>query len=143
MPDLNQHPIILKYIEFNNFGRLIGMDFQILEAGKVEYKLKIKKQHLATLHAAHGGLISALMDATVGVGALSAVCQEENLVSTVEMKLTFLNPALLNDELIATSILLKKGNRLLFCEGEIKNQKGEIVAKSSATLNAYPISKIL
>lgn len=143
MFNINAHPLIQAYIEYNQFGKLIGMEFNILEKGMVEYKLELKKEHLATPQAAHGGLVSALMDATVGVGALSMVCDEEKLVSTVEMKITFLAPALLGDLLIGKSEILKKGNRLIFCEGEIRNQHNILVAKASATLNAYPYSKVV
>ena len=57
------------------------------------------------------------------------------------MKVTFFAPAMLNDHLIATSSLIKKGNRLLFLEAEVVNQNKELIAKSSATLNAYPKEK--
>jgi uncharacterized protein (TIGR00369 family) len=141
MSDLNLHPLIKAYIAQNTFGETIGMDFTILKEGQVEYTLTIEQKHLATPKAAHGGVISALLDATVGVGALSAVCQDGKVVSTVEMKVTFFAPALLNDQLAATSTIIKKGNRLLFLEADVINQKNELLAKASATLNAYPKEK--
>lgn len=136
-----QHPLIQQYIAKNNFGTLLGMNFTIRESGFVEYFISIQENHLATPNAAHGGVISALLDATVGVGALSSVCQDGKVVSTVEMKVTFFAPALLNDNLKAISNLIKKGNRLIFVEAEIHNQKNELIAKASATLNAYPKEK--
>jgi hypothetical protein len=33
--------LIEQYIESNHFGRMIGMDFEIIEPGKVVYKLEI------------------------------------------------------------------------------------------------------
>ena len=141
MIDLNANDLILKYIDLNNFGKLLGMDFDIMEAGKVEYHLTIRSEHLATPSAAHGGVIAGLLDATVGVGALSAVCTEEKVVSTVEMKTTFFAPAYLNDQLIARSELLKKGNKIIFMEATVVNQNGILVAKASSTLNSYPKEK--
>jgi uncharacterized protein (TIGR00369 family) len=141
MENLMQHPLIQQYIAKNNFGTLLGMNFTIRESGFVEYFISIQENHLATPNAAHGGVISALLDATVGVGALSSVCQDGKVVSTVEMKVTFFAPALLNDNLKAISNLIKKGNRLIFVEAEIHNQKNELIAKASATLNAYPKEK--
>lgn len=141
MVDLNSHDLILKYIGLNNFGKLLGMDFTIIQTGQVEYRMKIKEEHLATPNAAHGGAIAALLDATVGVGALSAVCTDGKVVSTVEMKTTFFAPVYLNDQLIARSDLLKKGNRILFMEATVHNQNGELVAKASSTLNSYPKEK--
>ena len=141
MNALNEHPLILHYIEMNRFGRLLGMDFSIQSPGNVEYKLNVKEEHLATPVSAHGGVISALLDATLGVGALSAVCEEEKVVSTIEIKVSFLRPVLLGDVLLATSEIIKKGNRILFAEATIRNQKDQIVAKASGTLNAYPKEK--
>jgi uncharacterized protein (TIGR00369 family) len=138
MSNLTEHPLIRRYVEMNRFGRLLGMDFHIVAPGIVEYQLVVKEDHLATPVSAHGGVISALLDATLGVGALSAVCEEGKVVATVEMKVSFLMPVLLGDRLIATSEIIKKGKRILFVEASIRNQKDESVAKASGTLNAYP-----
>ena len=141
MLDLNEHPLIKAYIEGNHFGSLIGMGFRILEKGSVEYYLKIEEKHLATPAAAHGGCIAALVDALLGVSALSAVCEDGKVVSTVEFKLNFLRPVLLNDSLKGLGEVVKAGNRIIFTEGKIFNQKGEIVVTASGTFNAYPKEK--
>ena len=141
MSDLNYHPLIQSYIQQNSFGETLGMNFVIQKEGHVIYHLTIEQKHLATPKAAHGGVISALLDATVGVGALSAVCHDGKVVSTVEMKVTFFAPAMLEDQLIATSSLIKKGKRLIFLEADVLNQRNELIAKASATLNAYPKEK--
>jgi acyl-CoA thioesterase len=138
MSDLNHHPIIQKYIEFNAFGRLIGMSFNITQPGIVDYSLSIQAEHLATPKAAHGGLIAGFLDAVVGVGALSVVCEEGMIVSTVEMKVSYFEPVLLGDQILGKSKMMKRGKRILFMEGEVLNQHGVLVAKASATLNAYP-----
>ncbi len=138
---LNFNPIILSYNEGNNFGRLIDMDFEIFNPGKLEYKLKINKNHLATPFATHGGVVSALMDSILGVCALSLVCEEGKIVSTIEMKLNFLVPVKLNDYLVGKSNLLTKGNRIIITEGEIFNQNGILVAKGMGTYNSYPKEK--
>jgi uncharacterized protein (TIGR00369 family) len=139
--DLNQHHLIQTYIQNNRFGILLGMQFSILAPGIVEYRLEIGNEHLATPFAAHGGVISSLLDATLGVGALSAVCEDEQVVSTVEMKVSFFRPAIEGDSLIAHSNILQKGKRILFMEAIIHNQNKEFVAKATGTLNCYPKEK--
>jgi uncharacterized protein (TIGR00369 family) len=138
MIDLNQHPLIQKYIEFNAYGQLLGMSFNITQAGIVDYSLTVQAEHLATPKAAHGGLIAGFLDAVVGVGALSAVCEEGMIVSTVEMKVSYFEPVLLGEQIVGQSKLMKRGKRFLFMEGEVHNLNGVLVAKASATLNAYP-----
>jgi uncharacterized protein (TIGR00369 family) len=138
---LNEHSLILRYIEMNRFGTYLGMEFNIVDAGKVIYQLQIGEEHLATPVSAHGGVISALLDATLGVGALSAVCEEGKVVSTVEMKVSFIRPVMLGDALTANSDILKKGKKIIFAEAVIHNQKGELIAKASGTMNSYPKEK--
>ena len=141
MSDLNEHPLIIDYISQNNFGRLLGMIFTILSPGHVAYSISINQSHLATPVAVHGGVVASLLDATVGVGALSAVCEEGKVVSTVELSISYLSPAFLNDELIATSELVKIGKRLIFMEAKVVNQNGLLLAKATAILNSYPKEK--
>jgi len=138
---LNFDPIILAYKKGNNFGRLIEMEFELFNPGELEYKIKITEVHLATPFAAHGGVVSALMDSVLGISALSMVCTDDKIVSTVEMKLNFLAPVRLGDQLTGTAIVLSKGNRIVVTEAEIKNQNGLLVAKGMGTFNAYPKEK--
>lgn len=138
---LNFDPIIVGYKKANNFGRLIDMDFDILGPGELEYKISISEKHLATPIAAHGGVLSTLMDSVLGICALSLFCTEGKIVSTVEMKISFLAPVFVNDKLIGRSKVLSKGKRLSVTEAEITNQNGVLVAKGMGTFNAYPKEK--
>lgn len=135
--------LIDKYRLQNQFGRLIGMDFTIIKAGEVDYKLTLVEKHLATPKAAHGGLISSLVDAALGVAGLSAVHEENKVVSTVEYKLNFLNPALLNDELLAKAKVEQKGKRLLIisCDVYAVNRNNLLIAKALGTFNSYDATK--
>lgn len=137
MMNLNEHPLVQLYIEKNNFGRILEMDFEIIAPGDVRYSMPVHAMHLATPLAAHGGAISALMDATMGVCALSCVIEENKVVSTIELKISFISPALENDVLSAKANVIKKGKRLLFVEGKIYNQNGDLVAMATGTFNAY------
>jgi uncharacterized protein (TIGR00369 family) len=138
-----ENKLIEKYVKQNNFGKLIGMHFEIIGEGRISYFLKIKKEHLATPKAAHGGLIASLADAALGVCGLSAVHQENKVVSTIEYKINYLSPAFLNDELQADADVLKKGSRLLIIECTIRatNRNNAIIAKAIGTFNAYDAAK--
>jgi uncharacterized protein (TIGR00369 family) len=138
---LKDHPIVKFYIEKNHFGKLLDMDFDIIGPGEIIYRMKVNNDHLATPLAAHGGAICALMDATMGVCALSNVIFDGKVVSTIEMKISFINPAKLDDELAATASTVKSGNKLLFIEGRIENQDKELIAVATGTFNAYPSAK--
>lgn len=126
------------YNEVNQFGKVLGMDFKVLSPGSIEYRMVVKKEHLATPTVAHGGVIAGFMDAVLGVAALSAVAEDHRLVATIEFKITYLAPAFENDQLLGIGRVIKKGKRLIFTEGEILNHKNEIIAKASGTFTSYP-----
>jgi uncharacterized protein (TIGR00369 family) len=135
--------LIQKYNESNAFGALIGMAFKIIEPGKIEYRLKVKKKHLATPRAAHGGLLGALVDGALGTAALSLVYKDLKAVSTIEYKLNFLAPALMDDELLAIGKVISHGKRILVvtCEVFCVNREKKLIATALGTFNAYPAEK--
>ncbi len=141
MSELLNHPIVQGYINANNFGVLLNMNFELIEPGVIKYTMPIEENHLATPIAAHGGSICALMDATMGVCALSKVIAEYKVVSTLEMKISFIAPALLGDTLSAEANVVKAGKRIIFSEGKIVNQNGKLIATATGTFNAYPAEK--
>lgn len=141
MQHLVDHPIVKAYIANNHFGAMLDMEFQVGNPGEIVYHMDVQEKHLATPRAAHGGAVSAFMDGTMGVCALSQVVLENNVVSTIEMKISFVSPALLGKKLIGTAKTVKKGKRILFVEGEIHNEDGDLIAIGSGTFNVYPAAK--
>ena len=133
--------ILKKYNQTNLFGKYLDLQLYVVKPGNVSYKVKVKKQHLATVKSAHGGFISAIFDQIVGTAALSKAMVESKLVSTIEFKINYLQPAILHDELIGKGIVIKNGKRIYTVKGDIYNQKKELIATGIATLNAYPYEK--
>ena len=141
MEDYLNNPIVQGYIKSNHFGALLDMHFDIIGPGEVSYSMTVSEKLLATPLAAHGGSISALMDGTMGISALSRVLLEGKVVSTVELKISFVTPAFLHDVLTGSANIVKSGKRILFAEGKIVNQKNQLIAVATATFNAYPAEK--
>tara|TARA_B100000401_G_C52719158_1_gene677709 strand:- start:343 stop:771 length:429 start_codon:yes stop_codon:yes gene_type:complete len=133
--------IVKRYSQTNKFGKLLDMQYRLDATGDIIYDVTITEKHLATKTAAHGGLLAAMMDGVVGVAALEEASKNGNLVSTVEMKLNFLQPAFLNDRLKGVGKILKAGKRIIVVEGKIYNQDNLLLAVGIATMNAYPIEK--
>ncbi len=132
--------LIVDYINQNHFGKLLGMDFEVISPGVIQYMMTIEEKHLATPFAAHGGAIASLIDASLGVACLSKVFSEDKVVSTIEFSMKFHKPALLGAKLIAKASVISAGKRILVSESKIYD--GEIlIASSSGTFNAYPKEK--
>ena len=141
MHPLNTNPIILQYQESNNFGTLLGIKFEILSEGIVEYYATIHSNLLATPKAVHGGLMATLCDGALGIAALSSVVALNKVVATIEMNIKYLKPAFEGDNIVAKAKIVSKGNRILVSSCEIFNQNKELLAIASGTFNAYPKEK--
>lgn len=134
--------LIAKYNKTNNFGALLGMKLEVYEPGQVVYKMTVKKEHEAIPFVAHGGVIAALIDGTLGVSGLSLSALENKVVSTVEFKVNYLKPANVGDALRCTGNVVNSGKRLLYIEAEVKNQDNVVIAKANGTFNKYPADKV-
>jgi uncharacterized protein (TIGR00369 family) len=69
------------------------------------------------------------------------VCSDHKVVATLDLKISFLEPIFPGDTLKGISVSLKTGNRILFMEGEIRNQNDVLIARCSGTFNAYPAER--
>jgi uncharacterized protein (TIGR00369 family) len=137
------HPILEEYNKVNAFGKLLGLKLSVIKPGEVEYRMEIMEEHLSNPMAAHGGAVSAMMDAILGVAALSLAVEKNKLVSTVEFKLNYYSPIKLGDQLLGKGKVTFEGNRLISSDGTIyiENEDMKIASKGLGTFNAYPVIK--
>ncbi|MDX1651682.1 MAG: PaaI family thioesterase [Brumimicrobium sp.] len=142
MTQVIDQKILELYQQSNNFGKYLGIELTVLSKGKVRYELEIGEKHLAVPGAAHGGVVAALIDGTLGVAALTMVSHEQKVVSTVELKINFLKPVSPGDILIAEAEVLSAGRRLIYAETGVQNQNGVLIARASGTFNSYPMNKV-
>lgn len=132
------NPILKLYNSINEYGKHHNIHFNVINPGQIEYFMKIQSKDLSQPFAAHGGAIAGFMDAILGVTALSLSVESFNLVSTVEFKINYLNPAILEDELLGTGEVIKNGKSLIFAEGKIQSiTRNIIIATGSGTFNKY------
>ena len=129
-----------KFEEVNTFGKTNGHQYEVIKAGEVITKMKILDIHQNSPGIAHGGSLAGMMDAVLGVAALSSTVLDGNLVSTVEFKINYFKPIYLNDELVGKGKVIRKGKSLVVSIGEIYRGE-EMVAHGQGTFNVYPIAK--
>lgn len=137
-----QDPIAL-YKQLNLFEKENGMNLTVKTPGSSHYEMTITDKHLSSPNNCHGGIIAALMDATIGSAALSLGFVSKNLVATVEFKISYFKPVHLGDKLVGTGMVDFEGKKLISSSGEIRNasKNNELVAKAIGTFNKYPIEK--
>jgi uncharacterized protein (TIGR00369 family) len=85
--------------------------------------------------ALHGGVLSALIDTAGGMAAWSALGDHES-VSTVDLRVDYLEPAGLGQPLRAEAELVRRGNRV--CHVRIALTHGEVlVAEGHGVYNIH------
>jgi uncharacterized protein (TIGR00369 family) len=130
--------LIRIYEKTNTFGNEMGMELTVFSPGHISYALTITEKHLAVPKVAHGGVVAALIDGALGVAGLSLAAEENKVVSTVEFKVNYLQPARVGDELTCEAKVIHAGKRLLNIEAKVTNQQNALIATSSGTFNKYP-----
>ena len=81
----------------------------------------------------HGGAIATLLD-TVVVPAVGSAYDREARFSTVDLHVQFLAP-LIGEDAVAEGWVVKRAKRTVFCESEVLDSKGTLVARSVLTYN--------
>ena len=131
---------IENYKQINTFMRENGIEHQVQQPGVTESTMHILERHLSSPGVSHGGALAGFMDSCLGFCALSAALPDSNLVSTVEFKLNYFKPILINDKLIGKNRVIRKGKSIIVSISEIF-RGDEMVAHGQGTFNVYPIAK--
>ena len=95
--------------------------------GVAELELDLRPEFLNSLDAAHGGVICTLVDVAMAAAARSD--SPESRVITIDMSVQFLKPG--SGTLKATGRARKVTRSLAFCEAEIVDATGELVARGT------------
>lgn len=134
--------MISHYNQINKFGADNEMKLEIIEPGHIKYTMRIEDRHLSSPNTCHGGVVAGLMDSVIGTAALSAAFVDDNLVSTVEFKINYLQPVLLGETLVGEGKIDFKGKSTIVSTGHIYKEKdGSVAAIAIGTFNVYPLSK--
>lgn len=130
------------YREIVRFDGFLGMKLQVHGPGKITYTLQIREDHLTAPDQCHGGVISAMMDAVLGVTALSLAVSQANLCSTVEFKMNYLSVARPGEVIEGSADVDYSGSKLITTSGFIRDtESGRLIAKGMGTFMQYPIAK--
>lgn len=133
--------LIQEYNLKNAFANLLGLSLHVIDEGVVSYRLTVENTHLATPGFVHGGVLTTLLDATMGAGALTLVADEGLVVSTIEMQVNFIQAVTLNDTVTATSAVIRKGKKVIFMRAEVRNEQNTLIAVSNGSFYPFKAEK--
>ncbi|MFO0943504.1 MAG: PaaI family thioesterase [Pirellulales bacterium] len=113
-------------------GQLVGLDIQPpREEGRAEVFLDLQACHHNPMGMVHGGVISLLADAAMGI-AFGRTLVNQHGFATIEMKTNFVRPVKAG-RLRAQAEVIVRGLRIGFCECRITDQRQRLIATASCT----------
>ena len=114
------------------FVKDLGIEFISAENGHAVLALDLAARHLNSWSVAHGGVLMTLLDVAMAVAGRSLDPTAGGGV-TVEMKTNFLQPANAGTRLTASAHAYHRSSSLAFCDGEVRDADGRLVAKAMGT----------
>lgn len=123
--------------EYSPFNKLLGIRGESVSPGRAVMALAVRPEFVGDPRrpALHGGVISALIDTAGGAAAWSALPSGES-VSTVDLRVDYLEPGRLGGPLRATAELIRKGNRVCHVRVAV-TQDGVLVAEGHGVYNIH------
>jgi len=118
------------------FNRLIGLQRIRAGKGRAEITLELRAEHLNRRGVAHGGLLSAMLDAALGSAVVSGI-REEEWCGTAQLSVQFRRPGT-GTVLTGRGRMAQRGHRLAFAEGEVVDAGGNIVASAHGAWYVWP-----
>jgi uncharacterized protein (TIGR00369 family) len=100
------------------------------EKGRAVVTLDLREKLTNSWGFAHGGVLMTLLDVAMGSAVRSTVTAGFGVV-TANLNVTFLHSAA--GKLTAEGRVLRGGRTLVFCEGEVRDDAGHLLAKGVGT----------
>ena len=111
---------------------VFGFRYLERDAARAQVALPLKPEFLQGERRVHGGIVATLAD-TAAVYLLIQDVPFERTLTSIEFKLNFTRPAMLErGELVATAEVVKKGRNVALADVDV-TQNGSLVAKGLFT----------
>ena len=115
------------------FSQHLGIQVDALEQGVARLSMAVRPEFMTSWGTAHGGSILALLDITLSMTARTLFDPPRSIM-TIDLSTQFISTA--TGLLRAEGRVMKAGQSMIFCEGEARDEKGDLVAKAIGTFRA-------
>jgi uncharacterized protein (TIGR00369 family) len=112
------------------FAEWLGIRLSHHQPGLARLEVEARPELRNSFGQAHGGVVMALADIALAVAAITHDGAARG-AQTIELKVSFLGPGA--GTLVAEGRCLKAGASIAFCEGEVRDAAGALVAKALGT----------
>lgn len=127
---------VLPFINNCPYFKHVNMKIVDLKYGESFLEVDIEHKHLQAYGSVHGGVYSALIDATGWWAAFTQV-EGNNNAFTVEMKLNYLSSAK-SGKFLAHGRCIKLGKTLGLAEASIQDENDKLLAHGTVTVMVTP-----
>ena len=122
-------------------AKLLGMKFDHAEPGYTRLRMSVRENHMNNGQTVHGGIMATLAEAAAAQ-ALATMLEDGEAFTTVELKINYLAPGLIGQDLIAEGRILHKGGRVAVGDMGVKEAtSGRLVATGLHTFLILRSSK--
>ena len=118
------------------FDALLGTRAVRVGEGQSEMSLELRDDHRNRRGVAHGGVVSALLDTSLGAAVVSTLAPEE-WCGTLELSVQFRDPAR-HGPLTGHGRVARRGRGVAFAEGEVRDANGRTVAVAHGVWTIWP-----
>lgn len=123
-------------MEFPPFSEFLGIDHQPAGDGEARSVLDVKPHHLNRRGVVHGGVLSALLDSTLGAAVISSM-PKEWWCATISLSVQFISGGR-GDRIVASGRVLRRGVQVAFASGEVRDSAGRLVAAAEGSWHIWP-----
>jgi molybdopterin converting factor subunit 1 len=124
-------------LDLPGYVELLGMRPLLAEPGHVRMEFTATEQFLNPAGVVQGGFLTAMLDDTMGPAAVAQV-GPGHFVPTLELKVSFLRPVG-PGRLVGDGRVVHLGQSVVFLEGTLEDEDGNVVAKATATARVVKI----
>ena len=115
------------------FSEHLGIRVDSLAKGVSRLSMTVRPEFMTSWGTAHGGAILSLLDITMSMAARTLYDPPRSIM-TIDLATQFIGTA--TGLLRAEGRVMKAGQTTIFCEGEARDDKGELVAKAIGTFRS-------
>jgi len=119
---------ILDAEESTGYNDHLDIYFSALGDGMAEMEIPVAPMHYDSIGIVHGGVLAGLLDDAMGMAMLT----KNKVGVTTSLDVHYLKSASKGDVLRAEANVTRNGKRMVFCEGKVFNQKGDLLATGQA-----------
>jgi uncharacterized protein (TIGR00369 family) len=123
-------PEVAEFVKKIRFAEHLGVKLDSLEKGVARLSLEVKPEFTTSWGTVHGGALLSLLDITMSMSARTLFDPPRSIM-TIDLSTQFISTA--KGLIRAEGRVVRAGKSTIFCEGEVKDEKGELVAKAIGT----------